>query len=877
MISDTSSLLNGTIMSEELFEDDFRINSKVEDISSKKNLNLTESESGNNVALNNNRRKSSRPTKPPTHLIESVTDPNAVGQTIHNLIKKTSADKPPKQIPRSRNNTKPRAAPARMTNVYSDFKCDHCGSRYVVNPMRRGNKVSTTKYKVAPRHRIDPETRKILSLCNACGLRFNRQKKEKPVKDVLSEEDIQLIKVQDQDFVQDLSTKLGDPTALRLFCPNISKTACRCIQKFICGEGEELSVEAILERASMLLEVAIKADELKKLKCYNPDETTKSTKVGLGNGHRKSQEFEDYILAKRQELRNDIKLCEKGTQKILSYSNNFLHKRMKTDPNKGFRIERQKGKAAMGALKEIEILPMESCCVDNCVRIALTHGRLLQAWRDRASVSQVEARRVLAEMLTPSGGNRANCYRFITWVTGCSSTTIGKVNDQMKLTGGDREPPEHGLKKYWKENPKKKVEQEQEQEIDMLKDFVPSYEILKAAANSAGIPKIIEGKTETPIPKKRKRVKNTNKSTKKSEVKKLSTPTVQTNENIQQTNQNLNTVIALYGNYQNGGGFITLPSGLTPSNTITLPEGVSLQTVQQQLQQQHQLQLQIQLLQQQLQHTQAALPQGTLHQTQEGAEYMVTVSTPMEVNNLVQNTPVVVQAVTTQAMLQNVASQTIVPTVVLPTGTTGGISFVSSTPEISILQQQECNDSNNTTSQRANMSLLATNLTNNEEINLLTQADARGATLLTQQDVEDSRRALDSTRLIHIVRSQPPSMAISQQPVTISLQTPSITLPNLPTMLLAQHNGNEQQSMILQPTSNQQRDRILIPSLANQVSSQDHVLLQRSVQPSAQSTNEQGVTITTSILPPMTSFNTDVFLSSNNTAGSTYSVFNHDP
>lgn len=38
---------------------------------------------------------------------------------------------------------------------------------------------------------------------------------------------------------------------------------------------EELSVEAILERASMLLEVAIKADELKKLKCYNPEETTK--------------------------------------------------------------------------------------------------------------------------------------------------------------------------------------------------------------------------------------------------------------------------------------------------------------------------------------------------------------------------------------------------------------------------------------------------------------------------------------------------------------------------------------------------------------------------------------------------------------------------
>jgi hypothetical protein len=54
-------------------------------------------------------------------------------------------------------------------NPYADFKCDHCGSRYVVNPMRRGNKISTSKYKAAPRHKIDPDTQKILTLCNACG------------------------------------------------------------------------------------------------------------------------------------------------------------------------------------------------------------------------------------------------------------------------------------------------------------------------------------------------------------------------------------------------------------------------------------------------------------------------------------------------------------------------------------------------------------------------------------------------------------------------------------------------------------------------------------------------------------------------------------
>ena len=68
-------------------------------------------------------------------------------------------------------------------------------------------------------------------------------------------------------------------------------------------------------------------------------------------------------------------------------------------------------------------------------QIALTHIKLLQQWRDRAISGQTEARRVLAEMLTPSGGARSNCYKFISWVTGCSHSTIGRVNEQMKETG----------------------------------------------------------------------------------------------------------------------------------------------------------------------------------------------------------------------------------------------------------------------------------------------------------------------------------------------------------------------------------------------------------------------------------------------------------
>lgn len=42
------------------------------------------------------------------------------------------------------------------------------------------------------------------------------------------------------------------------------------------------------------------------------------------------------------------------------------------------------------------------------------------------------------------------------WVTGCSQSTISKVSEQMKKTGGDREPPPHGLKKWIKENPRRK-------------------------------------------------------------------------------------------------------------------------------------------------------------------------------------------------------------------------------------------------------------------------------------------------------------------------------------------------------------------------------------------------------------------------------------
>ena len=37
---------------------------------------------------------------------------------------------------------------------------------------------------------------------------------------------------------------------------------------------------------------------------------------------------------------------------------------------KPLRVERQKGKAALGKLRVIEDLPKERCCVDNCVMVS---------------------------------------------------------------------------------------------------------------------------------------------------------------------------------------------------------------------------------------------------------------------------------------------------------------------------------------------------------------------------------------------------------------------------------------------------------------------------------------------------------------------------
>ena len=56
--------------------------------------------------------------------------------------------------------------------------------------------------------------------------------------------------------------------------------------------------------------------------------------VSHGLHRRRSKDFEAFVLKNRRYLREELHLCEKASQRILMYSNNFLHKKLKTSPGR---------------------------------------------------------------------------------------------------------------------------------------------------------------------------------------------------------------------------------------------------------------------------------------------------------------------------------------------------------------------------------------------------------------------------------------------------------------------------------------------------------------------------------------------------------------
>ncbi|XP_074618828.1 uncharacterized protein LOC141877682 [Acropora palmata] len=640
------------------------------------------------------------------------------------------------------------------------FKCDLCGSPYVINPTRRGNRPKLSTHHPSPRHKVDPETGKTLTLCNACGLSFDRPKKAR--KERLDPDPEEKRKYQEEasQFAMSLVEGLGDPDASRLSCPHFKFRACGCLQSYIVGDGT--NAQESRERASDMLQLLKKAKELSSKKCYDTEEvrtqskTSKRSKnIGLGNGQRKSGEFEEFVLEKRKYLRNEVKLCERATQRVLLYSNNFLHKRLKTDPSKPLRIERQKGKAALGKLKLIEDLPKERCCVDNCVMIGLTHSNLLKQWRDRAVSGQTEARRVLAEMLTPSGGARSNCYKFISWVTGCSHSTIGRVNEQMKATGGDREPPSHGLIKWWQQNPKPKkpktkpISQNQvntetvhQVALQQIQQTLPQVNILQAAVSSAGLSAVMMQPTAS------------------SGMAALST----VNSSQMAQTQLIPTVTLSNGTIQ----VQPAPIQIQTTQAIQVPQvqvQVHQQLQQQQLQyqqqiqqlqyQQIQLQQQQQQLQQQLQQTQQLQHQATqqlqahaiVHQVQPVQQIQTSTTQPQQPT----------QAQQTSSQQQQQRQQNTQPETATPQQTT---------------QQPECQDTEgNVTITMATSNTLPT-------VTLQGNLTATQATPLNTE-------SLFATDAFHILS------AVQPQVVTLPVSPQSTVAQAVPVTLIQTSNGQQ--------------------------------------------------------------------------------------
>ncbi|KAL4219312.1 hypothetical protein ACF0H5_021891 [Mactra antiquata] len=328
------------------------------------------------------------------------------------------------------------------------FLCHLCKSPYVVNTViKSSKKTGRSSHTPLPKVRIDKNTGREIMLCNACVQIYDRPPRRSTVKPICvpSDEEKKAYMADAENFVKMLKSKCDNQHVDRLYCPLSQKKLCGCLQKCIRSSGD-LSMDIVHNCISLIKE----AVELRKEKAY-PE---RGKVIGLGNGHKKSKKYEQFVITKRQYLREDLHLCERATQKILLYSNNFLHKRLKTE-NRPCRIERTRGKAALGKLPEFHKMVDLHCCMDNCVMLALTHKRLLQDWRLRSQQGQAEARRVVAEMLTPAGALHTNCYSFISMVTGCCGATISSVYNQMIDTGGLREPPEHGMKRVWQEHYKR--------------------------------------------------------------------------------------------------------------------------------------------------------------------------------------------------------------------------------------------------------------------------------------------------------------------------------------------------------------------------------------------------------------------------------------
>jgi hypothetical protein len=116
------------------------------------------------------------------------------------------------------------------------FSCEKCKSPFVVNPARSRIPLSKAKRKPVARKIVDEVTKKVLVVCNACGLATGRKPARSAPIPPTDEEKANYLK-ESIAFAKSLAESLHEPDAEQLYCPTFKMKPCQCLQSYIIGNG----------------------------------------------------------------------------------------------------------------------------------------------------------------------------------------------------------------------------------------------------------------------------------------------------------------------------------------------------------------------------------------------------------------------------------------------------------------------------------------------------------------------------------------------------------------------------------------------------------------------------------------------------------------
>ncbi|KAK0065456.1 mucin-5AC-like isoform X1, partial [Biomphalaria pfeifferi] len=390
-------------------------------------------------------RKSTRTIKKTQRVLESA------DSSLDDLL-----ENPPKK---PRTSSKPRRRNIDYCKDGTPFKCSVCESSYINTSAAKAKK----RMEKFPIERERNGT--TMLLCVKCSMAITLLDCKKP-----SAEEREKFEEAGKQFADSWVKLLNEPEACRLYCSLYSSSKCGCIQSYVNGTlaltrkrknshsisesgqsdaSETVSVstepseqsepsDRMKYLVSLLKQSQAIKEKLQKKRSFTDEEV---------NSLNKS--LDQFVLSNRVKLMN-LGICERGCQRVLCYSNNFLRK--KTASYSQARLQKTKLANRLANCIDLQELHKMKCCEKECCLETANSLDKLKEWREQSQVSQNDMWKVIAEMFSSkcTGSQTGHCPKFIKMVTGCCNTTIQKVYFNILLAKGDTRKPEHGMKHHWK-------------------------------------------------------------------------------------------------------------------------------------------------------------------------------------------------------------------------------------------------------------------------------------------------------------------------------------------------------------------------------------------------------------------------------------------